>query len=299
MTEYKKPWVLMLTTIVLALLSMNTHAWGREGHSIICAIAFQSLSKDQQQLLDKLTADYRTPDGKKVRYFTQGCSLPDMARNEARSGNRAWRGYDRFDAWHYTNLKRNQQNVARQDCPEQNCIFTGLDYHKQRALNSSLTNNERLEAILFYAHWVGDIHQPMHIAFGDDKGGNSIGIKRGSIYRQSNLHAVWDNGILENIKPDQSPWQRAKALRSTASNQQIKQWNTGDEISWAQESFDISIAISTGYCKMKKNVCQRITGKRLLDKNYQVLHQPIITERLQQAGIRLANRLNLLLASFK
>ena len=44
-------------------------------------------------------------------------------------------------------------------------------------------------------HIVGDIHQPLHAGHAEDKGGNDIKIKyRG---RDTNLHSLWDSGLLD------------------------------------------------------------------------------------------------------
>jgi len=298
-TKYYAYSVIGLLLVITCFGSSQSNAWGKKGHTIICAIAFQSLSKENQQLLDTLTAAYRTPEGKKVRYFTHGCYLPDIARTKARSGNRAWQPYAKFDDWHFTNLQRNQQRVSRRDCPNQNCVFTGIDHHQSRALNQSLSANHRLEALFFLAHWIADIHQPMHIAFADDRGGNTIRIDKRSIYRQQNLHAVWDSGLIEKMGKNQSPWQQAKLLKATITAKETEDWLKSDKDNWAQESFAINLAITTGYCQLKKNVCQSIAGKRFLDRNYQQIHEPIIIERLKRAGVRLAYSLEQILPTLK
>src|SRR5262249_28277484 len=43
-------------------------------------------------------------------------------------------------------------------------------------------------------HWVGDIHQPLHVSFADDRGGNFI---RESGPCVNSLHTVWDTCIIE------------------------------------------------------------------------------------------------------
>jgi S1/P1 Nuclease len=55
--------------------------------------------------------------------------------------------------------------------------------------SSTATEQERLESLKYLGHWVGDIHQPLHVSFEDDRGGNSVGIS-GSLCRW-NLHAAW------------------------------------------------------------------------------------------------------------
>ena len=56
--------------------------------------------------------------------------------------------------------------------------------------SSSATEQETLEALKYLGHWVGDVHQPLHVSFEDDRGGNEIGVSGGVC--SHNLHAVWD-----------------------------------------------------------------------------------------------------------
>jgi hypothetical protein len=50
------------------------------------------------------------------------------------------------------------------------------------------------EALLFLSHFMGDIHQPMHVGFTSDEGGNTIDLRW--YKHKSNLHHVWDREII-------------------------------------------------------------------------------------------------------
>jgi hypothetical protein len=41
---------------------------------------------------------------------------------------------------------------------------------------------------MFLAHFVGDVHQPLHVAFEEDEGGNTISVRW--YKRKENLHHV-------------------------------------------------------------------------------------------------------------
>ncbi|KAG6499932.1 hypothetical protein ZIOFF_039746 [Zingiber officinale] len=53
------------------------------------------------------------------------------------------------------------------------------------------------EALLFLSHLMGDIHQPLHVGFTSDRGGNTIPVRW--FRRKSELHKVWDKDIIETI----------------------------------------------------------------------------------------------------
>ena len=64
--------------------------------------------------------------------------------------------------------------------------------------SSTATEQQRPEALKYVGHWVGDIHQPLHVSFEDDRGGNEVGV---SGLCSWNLHAVWDSCIIEQGLP--------------------------------------------------------------------------------------------------
>jgi S1/P1 Nuclease len=55
--------------------------------------------------------------------------------------------------------------------------------------------NEKRIALRFVAHLVGDIHQPLHAGFADDRGGNSVDVRFNG--RKENLHSLWDTALVE------------------------------------------------------------------------------------------------------
>jgi hypothetical protein len=69
----------------------------------------------------------------------------------------------------------------------------------------------------FLVHFIGDIHQPLHVGNGDDWGGNKL---TGSFMggAPSNLHAIWDAALGEHrVKTahggDANKWIAAMASR--------------------------------------------------------------------------------------
>ncbi len=56
------------------------------------------------------------------------------------------------------------------------------------------SDRQKVKALKFLGHWAGDIHEPLHVSFEDDRGRNDI-ITNGSSC--DSLHAVWDRGLVE------------------------------------------------------------------------------------------------------
>jgi S1/P1 Nuclease len=55
--------------------------------------------------------------------------------------------------------------------------------------------DEKRIALRFVAHLVGDIHQPLHAGFAEDRGDNSVDVRFNG--RKTNLHSLWDTGLVE------------------------------------------------------------------------------------------------------
>jgi len=80
--------------------------------------------------------------------------------------------------------------------------------HKIYQTDHNTSNIGILDSLKFLIHIVGDVHQPLHVSRGSDKGGNTIhvsfpqnfhsvaGSRTGDLQSGLNLHSVWDTGII-------------------------------------------------------------------------------------------------------
>ena len=92
------------------------------------------------------------------------------------------------------NLPRDSAGLNSDQCPlAQQCVLTAILSDQKILASRSATDANRLLALKSLGHWVGDIHQPLHVSFLDDRGGNSISVSGCA----RNLHAVWDNCLVE------------------------------------------------------------------------------------------------------
>ena len=160
-------------------------------------------------------------------------------------------------------------------------------------LKSGETDQERAEGLVFLGHWVGDAHQPLHVSYSDDEGGNEIEPVTGGYYPVPksyplNLHAVWDSGILRKLiaKPG---WRAfADTLQSEITDEESERWLAAAPLDWAQESYDITTQPAVKYCRNKNGKCVAFGSGRKLTKTYQKQFADDVEERLKKAGARLA-----------
>jgi len=171
---------------------------------------------------------------------------------------------------------------------------------------------QQQEALKFLIHFVGDIHQPMHVSFRSDKGGNT---EKGSFmkWHKKTLHSVWDTLLIDVRLRELGGqyWsQYAEDLSKNITDAQISQWSacdssnnqalsnfsllqTGNPICpdvWAQKS--AQYACDYAYVQADGT---RIKNHFNLGTDYYERCIPIVEEQLQKGGIRLANTLTYLL----
>ena len=150
---------------------------------------------------------------------------------------------------------------------------------------------ERLLALKFMLHFVGDVHQPLHASDHQDRGGNCVRIALGDP-RTSNLHAYWDTGVLEPLGAD--PQAAAVALAARITPSQAKTWTQGSAADWAQESFGVAKAVA--YTLNTPAGCAQDSSPATLPDAYVAAAHAAADLQLEKAGVRLAWVLNRALA---
>jgi hypothetical protein len=246
-------------------------AWGDEGHEIICEIAMRLASPSTQAEVRRLIA--ADPE---FKTFSDACTWPDHPRKRA--------------AEHFVNLPRDSHGLTSDSCPgAQECVLSAI--RKDTAVLSSMSADDgaKLEALKFLGHWVGDVHQPLHVSFEDDRGGNNIAVSgecRGS------LHAAWDSClVVKAVGTDVVA--AATDLMKSITPGKIEKWTHSDPVDWANESFAIAECQQTKYCIKQGASCELPTPARvMIDAAYVQANAPIVREQLQRAAIRLAHLLD-------
>ncbi len=293
---------------LITVSASSVFAWGRDGHRIVCRIAFQSLSAEDQQEVERLTKAYKTPPDSdlKIDGYPDACIFPDVARSKAvdarKKGDTAspWIHFEPFNAWHFLNVDRSVKHIPASACAN-NCVVFAIEKHSHD-LQTATTDQNRAEALIFLGHWVGDIHQPLHISFEKDQGGNLVQPVTGGFYpvpqipdkpdATLNLHSVWDSGIIRKDLPGPDVLAFADTLHATITNAQRTAWLTSKPLQWAQESYDITTSPDVEYCKRTScdGECAALAVPgRVLTKAYQDEFADDVELRLEQAGTRLAS----------
>lgn len=285
-----------ITKIAGALLGFSIAtsalAWGPEGHGLVAFMAEASLQPAARAEVRRLLALESAKGLDEISSWADDwrSSHPETGPFHFVDIPLAAQAYEEPRDCHYD---KDMKQVA-----EATCVVAQIAKFVRALSDRSKPDAERLTALKYTVHLVGDIHQPFHAVDNQDKGGNGIGV----VYfgQQTNLHAVWDGGIIEKqygwkIGPNYSfdhvaVGNAAKDINAQITADQRVAWrpkSTALEesiVEWANESHSLApIAyIAIPYVKW--------TG---WDAQYQAAFWPVVKSQLQKASVRLASVLNL------
>ena len=281
-------WSLCFSAILL--FSQPSFALAKFGHKIVCQLAFEHLSLVKQQSISQLLYTVPTEQQTIINHynrlkkdspltFANACTWADAIKKHHRNHPE----FNQYKAWHYLNVPRNLPSITKPSC-DKNCLPQAIIKHQQQ-LQSSANTWQSAQALLFLGHWLGDIHQPLHVSYASDFGGNKVEFsnKKG---RCKNLHGYWDACLIKQAKRSKKQWLAHLSKqwhKSYTPEYQAKQvWQ------WADESYQLVRAPSFGYCQLNsQNVCQKPKGKINLADDYAQEYLPIMEQQLLKAAQRL------------
>ena len=253
----------------------NAWAWGDVGHKIVCEIAMKvALPATRAEIRRLIQFD------DKFDNFSDACTGPDHPHT---------RGTE-----HYVNLPRNAARLSADNpCPGvDKCVLTAIPREIGR-LSQPTSDEDKLKALKYLGHWVGDLHQPLHVSFADDKGGNAIPVNGEC---SGKLHSTWDTCLVARAVGSDVKAAATKLLK-TASAAEREDWIASEPIDWANESLAVTRAPATKYCQLQGGgSCEMPPAAVSIDNSYVDMSTKIISERLVKAGVRLANLLDTALA---
>ena len=260
----EKKWVSVLLLLPVLFSAYDAWAWGPMGHRIVGEIA-------EMRLLPEVKTKIRKNFN--IKKLSDVAIWADSVRKK-----RSER------LWHYCNIKESEWTYnKKRDCPAGACVIEKIRDFSQALQDAGLSLKKRKEALMYLVHFVGDVHQPLHLGNARDRGGNKIRVKFKG--KRTNLHALWDGKLIHLAGKSLLQYAGVLSLRSVSS-ESVK-WNSSKVTEWANESR--ALALNHAYLSGRS-----FNGR--LSKNYIERSREIIELRLSQAGVRLAGLLNRLLS---
>jgi len=257
-------------SVALALAVVAPHparAWGREGHAVIADIAQAHLTPAAYSAASLLLEDEGLTELSEVASWADDIrkSRPETA------------------PWHYVDIPLNAPSYdASRDCAGGDCAVAKLEQFRAILADPSVPAPQRLEALKWVVHLVGDIHQPLHAEDNNDRGGNQVVVE--GFDRPESLHAIWDTAMIEADNPDATNLAASLDARITPAD--IADWGQGTPEAWLNQAHSLA---APAYALLGNPA----PGSTVtVSDSYVSTEQKIIEVQLERAGIRLADVLN-------
>ena len=249
-----------IAAMLMLCLAFPADAWGPLGHRLVARLAQARLTPGARDEVRRLLA----LEGQR--------SLADVANwaDELREHDPVLG--KRSAKWHYVNIGEHDCAYdAVRDCPGGDCVVEAIRTQAAILADRSRPDTERLQALKFVVHFVGDIHQPLHAGFARDRGGNTVQVNYNG--RGSNLHALWDSTLLGSRSVGEAPYYWW--LRMTDGTQPGA-WSATAPATWAERS--CAIVLNPGFYPKNARI----------DDDYIARHRPVAERAIQRAGAQLA-----------
>jgi hypothetical protein len=269
--------LLLILLVVCFAVSRQAMAWGAQGHRVVATIAERRLEHTAPAALERAREYLRANNNDRE------CKPCDDPKTLAAVANDA----DDFRQielalvtrdWHFVNIEiTNPTYDQNRDCPNGDCVVRRIDRMIEILNDRGRNNCDRESALIYLIHFMGDMHQPFHTGFGrlpdgaPDLGGNRVRLTFDG--RETNLHSIWDSGIIEKQGRTDNQWV-TRLMTDVLAGRDPATLAAGTTTDWLNQSHELAI--------------QYHTTKKPFDDDYVKDALAVIEERMLRAGLRLA-----------
>jgi hypothetical protein len=264
----------LIAVLLMALIPAQLFAWGPKGHAIVADIASSRLTPAARKNLQLLLG---------ADSLASIASWADTVRKERDES------YD----WHFVDIPKDAAGFSEErDCfrpqdkhkdaltDHHNCVVDRIEMFQKTLGDEKASRADRLEALKWIVHFVGDLHQPLH-AIEEARGGNDIklpvfGSPKCGDY-DCNLHWAWDSLLLEHTGLSEEDY--VARLNQLIAQKHLEKQSGGTAVDWANES----------HLQARHILDQKAAS---IDEAYYQANIDLVNEKLALAGLRLAALLN-------
>lgn len=249
-------WFLPVVTGFLLLISLPAYSWGPQGHKLVALIARSQLDASVIETID---------------FYLKGTSWEDASTwmDDIQTNPK----YDYMKPWHFVNIPKDKTYVPTKEPNVVNKLEYCIRMLQYRAFQSEESVGETLKCLF---HLVGDIHQPLHCGYAEDKEGSELRLYL--VQKETNLHKVWDWEIIHEKKMD--IWYCAKVLVGMKLTARKKEEIEKIEVlTWLNETRALLPEV------------YKFSGNKI-DQRYVDVNAVHIETQIIKAGLRLAAILN-------
>ncbi|HTE30456.1 MAG TPA: S1/P1 nuclease [Chryseolinea sp.] len=246
---------LLFTALILTVVC-HVYGWGPTGHRASGLVAEKYLSKKAKKELMRILQG-------------QSLAMASTWMDEIRADST----FDYASDWHWVTIQDGQTYDESAKNPNGDIIQT-IERIISELKGKKLNIIEETQRVKMLVHLVGDLHQPLHVGGGNDRGGNDVKVMW--FRTDSNLHRIWDSDMIDDTRLSFTELEESLDKPDDAKRMALQKTTVRD---WAYESMTY-----------RKQVYDYGDGK--LGYAYSYRNFTIVRERILQAGIRLAGILN-------
>lgn len=301
--------------ILMTAFNVPSYGWNKLGHMAVAFIAYRNLTpavREKVNKLVKMNPEYdvwikelpanTSDEDKDMMAFMIAATWPDRLRsrklhpeitddgseptNPNAGQNIGYADHLLHRYWHFKDVPFSLDGTT-EDPPEINAVSRIAIFRKVLASNEP--DELKSYDLMWLAHLVGDLHQPLHCTSrfskrqkNGDRGGNSVKICISATSCNGNLHAFWDDALGTSDKTTTAvkvgqklPKPRAQAAANL------------DVDSWVEASFNSAKSVAYRNPPIKTGA-----GKSTITQKYRDAVGSLSEKRMALAGARLANILN-------
>ncbi len=254
----KRILLLLICLIVQQGYSSPPDDWGRTGHRATAQIAQNHLSKKARKQIDHILRG-------------QSMALVSTYADEIKSDKE----FRKYGPWHYVNFPFNKSYETQAGNPNGD-IIVAIDTCIKNLKSDVATREQKEFYLKLLIHFIGDLHQPLHVGMAEDKGGNDFQVRW--FDEGTNLHSVWDTKMIESYNMS---YMELAANERVLSEGEMDGIAKGTVLDWMNDSRTLFREVYTTTRKGDK-----------LGYSYMYAYMDKVRMQIQKGGIRLASLLN-------
>lgn len=246
----------LIRILLMLFVSLQAFGWGQTGHRAMGLLAEKHLSKKARKELNRILKG-------------ESIAMTSTWMDEIRSDT----SFRYANDWHWVTVPDGQTYEQSEKNPKGD-VIEAIERIIAELKSGKFSGKEEMIRVKMLVHLVGDIHQPLHVGIGPDRGGNNVKVMW--FRADSNLHRVWDSDMIDDKNLSYTEF--SNWIGSPAQND-LATWQAASVRDWAKESITY-----------RKQVYDYGDGK--MGYEYAYKYFDIVKLRIQQSGVRLAKVLN-------
>lgn len=250
--------ITLLLFFTCQFLCADVPFWSKTGHRVIGEVAQEHLTGKTRRMLKDLL---------------NGQSLAAVSNfaDEIKADSI----YRKFSAWHYVNIPKGK-DYKDVEPYKYGDLVVAIQESVRIVKDKNSSRQDRIFYLKMLVHFIGDLHQPMHVGRLEDKGGNDIQVQW--FNQGTNLHKIWDAHLIDDYGMS---YTELAAKLPKLNKKQIKAIQRGNVLEWVEESQDVA-----------DRVYESVEAGEKLYYRYGYVWWDTVESQLQKGGLRLAKVLN-------